>query len=80
MKEKLKLNCRNTMGAAATIAMMDPIFGMKLRKKVMVAKRSATSTLNIKRMINVMNPVKNDVKNLVAMYRVIFDSTSSSII
>ena len=36
--------------------------------------------LKIARIINVIKPVKNEVKNLVAIYRVILDSTSSSMI
>ena len=73
-------NCKNMIGIAATIANIDPIFGMKFKKNVSVASKSATSTLKLINIINEINAVKNDVKNLVAMYRVIFDSTSSSII
>ena len=55
------------MGVAATMAKMEPMFGMKFKKKVMVANSNATSTLKMKRIMNVINPVKNDVKNFVAM-------------
>ena len=53
------------MGVAATMANMEPMFGIKFKKKVRVANSNATSTLNMKRMMNVINPVKNDVKNFV---------------
>ena len=61
INKKLTLNCRNNIGVAATIAMTDPILGMKFKKNVIVANNSATSTLNINRIMNVINP-KKDVK------------------
>jgi hypothetical protein len=80
INENPKLNCKKIIGVAAKIAIMDPILGMKLRKKVMVARSRATSTLKINNRTKVMSPVRNEVKNFVAMYRVILDSTSSSMI
>lgn len=68
------------MGMTATIAKIEPMLGIKFRKNVTDANKSATSTLEVNKMMNVMSAVKIDVKNFVAIYRVIFDSTSSSII
>ena len=67
IKENPKLNCKKMIGVAASIAIIEPIFGMKLKKKVMVASNSATSTLKMNNRMKVMSPVKNDVKNLVAI-------------
>ena len=39
MSAKLNFNFKNKIGAAATIAIIDPIFGMKFRKNVSVAKK-----------------------------------------
>ena len=44
IKEKLKLNWRNIIGVAASMAIIDPMFGIKFKKKVMVARSNATST------------------------------------
>ena len=67
MSAKLNFNFKNKIGAAATIAIIDPIFGMKFGKNVSVANKSATSTLNKNNIINEMIPVKNDVKNFVVV-------------
>ena len=67
MNDKLMLNCKNSIGITATIANIDPIFGIKFKKKVMDASSNATSTLNENKIINVMTAVKKDVKNFVAM-------------
>ena len=67
MKDSPNPNCKKMIGTAATIANIDPIFGMKFKKNVSVASKSATSTLKLIRIITEINAVKNDVKNLVAM-------------
>ena len=56
-----QIQIKKMIGTVATIANIDPIFGMKFKKNVSVEAK-VKSRFKLLRIINEINAVKNDVK------------------
>ena len=65
-------NCKNITGNGINTAIMEPTLGIKLRKKVSTANRSANWTLKLANIIQITIAVKREIIHLTVIYRVIW--------